>query len=108
MIKKEYRTMMKKIQFASAKAESDLGIMLDQASDFATEKLLKSLNCNSHKVLAVRKGQSRRDGYKEMIFIDIENLNNQKWMYRVDFIANGRTVEIMKGMTDGWKQVSIW
>lgn len=108
MLKKEYRTMIKKIQFGSAKAECDLQNMLDQASDFAIEKLLKSLLCNSHKVLSVRVGHSRRDNRKEMIFVDVENLNRNKLMYRIDFIESGKTIEIMKNVTQGWGGVSTW
>lgn len=108
MLKKEYRTMIKKIQFGSAKAEGDLQNMLDQASDFAVEKLLKSLRCNSHKVLGIRVGESRRDNRKEMIFLDVENLNGHKLMYRLDFIQNGKTVEAMKNVTKGWGGVSAW
>lgn len=96
------------IQFETDKAKSDLKAMLDQASDYAIEKLLKSLMQNSHKVLSVRVGQSRRDNYKEMIFVEVENLNNRRMTYRIDFISNGKTVEIMKEVASGWKQVSVW
>lgn len=108
MLKKEHRTMIKKIQFKTAMVEKDLENMLDQASDSTVEKLLKSLRSNSHKVLGVRVGESRRDNRKEMIFLDVENLNGHKLMYRLDFIQNGKTVEVMKNVTKGWGGVSAW
>lgn len=108
MNKKEVSKSLEKINFESKAVKKDLINMIPQMSDFAVDKLLKSLLHNSHKVVSIRVGESRRDNYKKMIFIDIQNLNNQRYTYRVDFIASGKIVEIMKGGAHPWKQVSTW
>lgn len=63
---------------------------------------------NGHKVVSIRDGYSRSAGRKRMLFVEVVNLNGKYMTYRIDYLDQGQSVDVISAINGGWHPATIW
>ena len=104
---KQREKYLKVIMFQTDWVRQELRRYFEYLSDSVVEKLLRSAYQNDHTLISIRSGEARSKDRKSMVFVEAMDLNHRYLTYRMDFLNQGETIEMMREIRRGWKPVSI-
>lgn len=109
MIKAERKEYIEKISFKNKEIKGKFLKAQKMMDSRAEDILLKVLYQNGHQVVNVRNGETKVGGRREVIYVEVTNLNQEVVNYRVDIFGQGHCCDKLgNNIRKGWQPVAVW